>query len=190
MAEQVRIFVSSPSDTQFERMRIDRVVERLNGEFAGLVQLSTIRWEREFYKADSTFQQQIPQSSDCDIVIAILRHRLGTEIPKDFASMPNGEAYPSGTTYEILTAIDAGRKRGLPDVYVFRYPESPTVRLDDPATAAMVSAQWDRLKAFFQAWFQTQDGHFTAAFQEFHSTDEFEAQVDTLLRKWMAEKFL
>jgi WD40 repeat protein len=190
MAEQVRIFVSSPSDTQFERMRIDRVVERLNGEFAGLVQLSTIRWEREFYKADSTFQQQIPQSSDCDIVIAILRHRLGTEIPKDFASMPNGEAYPSGTAYEILTAIDAGRKRGLPDVYVFRYPESPTVRLDDPATAAMVSAQWDRLKAFFQAWFQTQDGHFTAAFQEFHSTDEFEAQVDTLLRKWLADKIL
>ncbi len=190
MARQVRIFVSSPSDTQFERMRVDRVIERLNGEFAGTVVLSTVRWEREFYTAASTFQQQIPQASDCDIVIAILRHRIGTELPLDFARMPNGDAYPSGTAYEILTAIDAGRQRGLPDVYVFRYPESPSIKLDDQATSAVISAQWERLKTFFESWFQTPDGHFTAAFQQFHSTDEFETQVETLLRKWLTERVL
>src|ERR1700722_18355562 len=187
---QVRIFVSSPSDTQFERMRIDRVIERLNGEFAEVARLSTIRWEREFFKADSTFQQQIPEAAECDIVIAILRHRLGTPLPEDFARMPNGQPYPSGTAYEILTAIDAGRKTGLPDVYVFRDPESPTVSLDDSATNAIVSEQWERLKTFFQTWFQTPDGHFTAAFQQFHTTDEFEAQIDTLLRKWLADRIL
>jgi hypothetical protein len=130
------------------------------------------------------------QAADCDIVIAILRHRLGTALSGDFARMPNGEPYPSGTAYEILTAIDAGRKRGLPDVYVFRYRESPTVRLDDRVTNALVSEQWDRLKTFFQTWFQTPSGHFTAAFQQFRTTDEFEAQVDSLLRKWLADRIL
>lgn len=55
----VRIFVSSPFDAQFERMRIERVVERLNGEFAGIAQLVTVRWELEFYKAHKTFQAHI-----------------------------------------------------------------------------------------------------------------------------------
>jgi len=44
----VRIFVSSPGDVDHERRRIDRVVERLNGEFAEIAQLQTIRWETEF----------------------------------------------------------------------------------------------------------------------------------------------
>jgi hypothetical protein len=171
-------------------MRIDRVVGCLNGEFAGIARLETIRWELEFYKAHATFQQQIPEAADCDVVIAILRHRLGTPLPDDFAHMSTGEPYPSGTAYEILTAIDSGRARGLPDVYVFRNPESPTVRLDDAQTSALVTEQWERLKSFFSTWFQTPDGHFTAAFQEFRTTDEFEVQVEALLRKWLADRIL
>jgi len=190
MPQQVRVFVSSPGDAQFERMRVDRVVERLNGEFAGVARLDTIRWEREFYKAHATFQDQIPEAADCDIVIAILRHRLGTELPDDFPPMPNGSRYPSGTAYEVLTAIEAQRKRELPDVYVFRYPEPPTVRLDDDQTNALVTGQWEKLKVFFNTWFRTPEGHFKAAFQEFHSTDEFEAQVESLLRKWLEDRIL
>ena len=43
-ARQVRIFVSSPGDARFERSRLERVIERLNGEFAGVARLSVIRW--------------------------------------------------------------------------------------------------------------------------------------------------
>ena len=39
----VRVFVSSPGDTHFERMRVERVVERLNGEFSGVAKLEAIR---------------------------------------------------------------------------------------------------------------------------------------------------
>src|SRR5512143_655990 len=76
--KSVRVFVSSPGDTHFER-----VVERLNGEFQGIAKLEAVRWENAYYQARSTFQQQIPKASSCDIVIAILRHRLGTELPSD-----------------------------------------------------------------------------------------------------------
>ncbi|MGV8838917.1 MAG: nSTAND1 domain-containing NTPase [Bauldia sp.] len=187
---RVRIFISSPADAQFERMRVDRVVERLNGAFADLARLETVRWEREFYKAHETFQAQIPEAADCDIVIAVLRHRLGTELPTDFPRMPDGEPYPSGTAYEILTAMEAAGAKGLPDIYVFRFPEPPVVKLDDAETNALITEQWNRLKGFFARWFRTPEGHFKASYHEFRSTDEFEQQVDTLLRKWLEEKVL
>ena len=77
MMQTYRIFVSSPGDAQFERQRVDRVVARLNGELAGAARFVTVRWETEFYRADRTFQAQIPSSTDCNIVVAIFRARLG-----------------------------------------------------------------------------------------------------------------
>ncbi len=186
----VRVFVSSPGDTHFERMRVERVVERLNGEFAGIARLEAIRWEGQHYKAHATFQQQIPEASDCDVVVAILRHRIGTELPDSFPAMPNGEPYPSGTAYEILSAIEASKDKSVPDVYVFRYSEPPTVRLDDENTNRLVTDQWERLKTFFKTWFQTADGKFKLAFHTFQHTDAFEADVDKLLRTWLEEKIL
>ena len=188
--KSVRVFVSSPGDTHFERMRVERVVERLNGEFSGIAKLEAIRWESQHYKAHTTFQQQIPEAASCELVIAILRHRLGTELPDDFPTMPNGEPYPSGTAYEILSAIEASKQKSVPDVYVFRYSEPPTVKLDDEATNRLVSEQWNRLKTFFMTWFQTQDGKFKLAFHNFQSTDQFEGEIEKLLRAWLEEKVL
>jgi eukaryotic-like serine/threonine-protein kinase len=186
----VRVFVSSPGDTHFERMRVERVVERLNGEFAGVAKLEAIRWESAYYQARSTFQEQIPEASQCDLVIAILRHRLGTELPDDFPTMPNGEPYPSGTAYEILSAIEASKTKSVPDVYVFRYTEPPTVKLDDETTNRLVTEQWERLKSFFKTWFQTADGKFKLAFHTFQTTDAFEVEIEKLLRAWLEEKIL
>jgi hypothetical protein len=188
-ARQVRVFVFSPGDARFERSRLERVAERLNGEFQGVARLVTIRWETEFYKARDTFQAQIPEAAQCDIVVAIFRGRLGTELPPDFPPMPDGKPYPSGTAYEVLSAIDASKERGLPDVYVFRLPQPPSVQLDDPKRAE-IEAQWCHLKVFFESWFKTPEGQFKAAFQTFASTDAFEAQVESLLRKWLEEKVL
>ena len=188
-AQQVRVFVSSPGDAHFERSRLERVIERLNGEFQGVARLSAIRWETEFYKAHQTFQAQIPEAGQCDIVVAVFRSRLGTELPADFPRMENGEPYPSGTAYEVLSAIATAKASGLPDVYVLRFPQPPSVRLDDPDRAE-IEAQWGRLKIFFDTWFRTPTGQFKAAFHTFASTDDFEAQVEALLRKWLDEKIL
>ena len=188
-AQQVRVFVSSPGDAHFERSRLERVIERLNGEFQGVARLSAIRWETEFYKAHQTFQAQIPEAAQCDIVVAVFRSRLGTELPADFPRMENGEPYPSGTAYEVLSAIATAKASGLPDVYVLRFPQPPSVRLDDPDRAE-IEAQWGRLKIFFDTWFRTPSGQFKAAFHTFASTDDFEAQVEALLRKWLDEKVL
>ena len=187
---RVRVFVSSPGDATHERGRVDRVVERLNGEFAATARLETIRWETEFYRAHTTFQAQIPEAADCDILIAVFRHRIGTELPSTFARLPDGSPYPSGTAYEVLSAIEAYRSQGHPDVYVFRDPDPPMVRLDDPE-AEQTQEQWQqRLKLFFDTWFVAADGRFKAAFQTFASVDDFETQLDQLLRGWLEDKLL
>jgi tetratricopeptide (TPR) repeat protein len=186
---QIRIFVSSPADARFERSRLERVIERLNGEFQGVARLISIRWETEFYQAHQTFQKQIPEAAKCDLVVAIFRARLGTALPAEFPRMADGRPYPSGTAYEVLSAIDNAKGHGYPDVYVFRFPQPPSVQLDDPQRAE-IEAQWGQLKAFFDTWFRTPEGQFKAAFHTFGSTDDFENQVETLLRKWLEEKVL
>jgi WD40 repeat protein len=186
---QIRLFVSSPADARFERSRLERVAERLNGEFQGVARLIPVRWETEFYRAHQTFQAQILEAARCEIVVAIFRGRLGTALPADFPRMSDGDPYPSGTAYEVLTAIDASKAHGFPDVYVFRFPQPPSVQLDNPERAE-IETQWQHLKAFFDNWFKTPQGEFKAAFQTFRSTDDFEAQAEALLRKWLEEKVL
>jgi tetratricopeptide (TPR) repeat protein len=185
-----KLFVSSPGDVMVERRRVENVVSRLNGEFAGVARLEAIRWETEFYQAFSTFQAQIPRSTDCDLVIGILRWRLGSELPPDFGEkLPGDRPFPSGTAYEILTAIQERQKGGrLPDIYIFRFAGgSPPVPLDDPNRAS-IERNWQALKGFFEEWFLTARGHFKAAFNQYNSEDDFEAQLEMLLRKWVADQ--
>ncbi len=187
---EIKVFVSSPEDALLERKRLAQVVERLNGEIRGFATIRPVRWETSFYKAHATFQTQIPEAADCEIVVGILRHRLGTALPNDFARMPNGDPYPSGTAYEVLSAMERRRTAELPDVYVFRFTEPPTVRLDDATGRHAVEEQWERVKAFFSTWFVTMEGQFKAAFQTFASTDDFEKKIEAMLRQWIEEHLL
>ena len=62
----------------------------------------------------------------------MFRGRLGTELPPDFERMADGNPYPSGTAYEVLTAMEARRESALPGHLCVRLTEPPSVRLDDP----------------------------------------------------------
>ena len=181
----LNLFVSSPGDVQRERERVDFVVERLNAEHAGRLRIRTIRWETRYYSSHDTFQAQILEAADCDLVLAIFGARLGSPLPDGFPAMPSGERYPSGTAYEVLSAMEARRQgRGIPDVFVFRRPTAPLVALD-AADRAEIEAQWHRLGDFFETWFRNRSGQFLAAFQEFGSTDDFAAKVEDCLRQWL-----
>jgi tetratricopeptide (TPR) repeat protein len=189
----VRLFVSSPSDVEFERQRVERVAERLNGELWPHVRFETIRWETKFYSAHKSFPEHIPEAADCDVVIAVFWSRLGTELSDKLPTrfrMSDGRPYPSGTAYEVMTAIEARKSADHPDVYVFRKTVAPTVALNDMAQRAEADRQWHRLEDFFANWFRAPDGTFLAAHHEFRSTDEFEQQVEKLLVGWLDERYL
>jgi hypothetical protein len=181
----VRVFVSSPIDVAAERGRVQAIAAKLNREYAGLVSFETVLWEEHFYKADRSFQPQITESVACDIVVSIFWTRIGTELPADFALMPNGRPYPSGTAYELLTALGASKSKGLPDVYVFRKTADAAMPTADAERRRQAQTQLDALEAFWSEWFKTEKGEFKAAFQSFVSTDGFEQQLEGLLRQWL-----
>ena len=187
---EIRVFVSSPADVEHERQRAERVVERLNGQYAGLVRLVPIRWEQKFYEARASFQAQIPEAANCDLVIGILWSRLGSELPPEMPPMPSGEPYPSGTAYEVLTAIEQSREKGRPSVYLFRKTAPAVLPVEDEKGRALVNQQLDRLKAFWERFIKTSEGHFKAGYQEFANPDQFETQLDALLRGWLDERVL
>ena len=181
----VRVFVSSPVDVAPERGRVQAVATKLNRDYEDLVRFETVLWEEHFYKADRSFQPQIPEAVTCDVLVSIFWTRVGTELPSDFARMPDGKPYPSGTAYELLTALEASRAKGVPDVYVFRKTADAVLPTADPGRRRQAQIQLDALEAFWTEWFKSEQGHFKAAFQTFATTDEFERQVELLLRQWL-----
>jgi hypothetical protein len=187
---KVTIFVSSPKDVAPERGRVQTVTAKLNREYEGLVRFETVLWEEYFYTADKSFQPQIPQAVASDIVVSIFWTRIGTELPADFPRMADGRPYPSGTTYELLTALEAAKAKGVPDVYVFRKIADATLPMADAERGRQARTQLDALEAFWSEWFRSEKGEFKAAFQNFPSTDAFEQQLELLLRQWLETRGL
>ncbi len=185
-----RVFVSSPDDAEVERRRVERVVSRLNGDFAGEARFEVERYETKFLPAHDAPQRLIVPACECHVVIGILKWKLGTALGPDFPErLPDGRAYPSGTAYELLTSI---RKRqsgaDFPDVFVFRYDGGKPPLTIDQSDEGEVRRQWQALIDFIAEWFRTTQGDFKAYFHRYRTADDFEAQVERLLRDWLAEK--
>jgi eukaryotic-like serine/threonine-protein kinase len=68
-----RISVSSPDDASLERRRTERVAQRLNGAFAGVARIETVRWETSYYATARGFQEQFPAPGARDMVVAVLK---------------------------------------------------------------------------------------------------------------------
>jgi tetratricopeptide (TPR) repeat protein len=176
---EYRIFISSPSDVWPERERLFRVIERVGGEL-GPVKLTPFRWEESYYSAAKTFQDQIPPPSQSNLVICVFWKRIGSELPSQYRR-PDG-SLPTGSEYEFEEAILAARQYGAPDVLVYR-KTAPVLFQQDQLE--LEASQFAALQRFWQTWFQSETGHFTAGYHSFGSTDEFEAQVESHLRQWL-----
>jgi tetratricopeptide (TPR) repeat protein len=180
---EFKVFISSPSDVETERARCDGVLARLNTEFAGRFKFTGIRWEQSFYTADKTFQAAIPQPSSCDIVVCILWKRLGSELPEEY-NRPDGTSR-TGTEYEFEEALEAALRGDLPDILVYKkrakiFFEAERVEQEQADLRA--------LNAFWQRWFRDENGHFTAGFDGFDTSDEFADKLGKHLRLWLEHR--
>jgi WD40 repeat protein len=183
----LRIFVSSPGDVPVERDRAADVVARLQEEFVHYAVLEPFFWEDQPARATDTFQSQFPEASGMDIVVGILWARIGTPLPVDKVRT-DGTRYESGTVYELETAAESYRSRGVPDLVVYRRTSNPPLRLDDEVERQRQREQLEALEAFIRQRFFHEDGSFKAAFHTFKTPDQFEQQLETHLRKLIREK--
>ncbi|MCU4653065.1 AAA family ATPase [Roseibacterium sp. SDUM158016] len=180
-----RVFLSSPDDVAPERQAFRRVVDRINLDRAAEDRLEAVLWEESFYRADSTFQAQIPQASACDIVVCVLWRSLGSELPPHYARADG--TIPTGTEYEFETALESALSSDVrvPDVFVFRKKADVTMPVAEMEERAR---QFGMLERFWTRWFRNEQGHFVTAFNWFDDTGDFETRIEAALRAWLVER--
>lgn len=186
--ETIQIFISSPGDVGQERVIAERVIERLQGEFAGRADLDPIRWEWEPLRATEHFQEQITPPAETDIALFILWSRLGTPLPEDKFQKESGEPYRSGTEWEFENAVESYQERGTPDLLTYRKTKDPEATLTDKETVQQRFEQKSALDAFIDRWFKGEEGEsFRAAFHTFETPGAFERQLEEHLRALIEE---
>ena len=186
-SQTLRIFISSPGDVGQERVIAGRVLERLQGEFAGYVTLEAILWEHEPLRATDHFQKQIVTPSSTDIVVCILWSRLGTRLPPDQFKRQDGSPYSSGTEWEFEDAALSFLSKGTPDLLVYRKTSDPPLAFHDERAMERLE-QRRALDAFIDRWFGNSQSGFKAAFTGFRTPDEFEDILEVHLRKLIKER--
>lgn len=185
----LRIFVSSPGDVGEERRLTALVIERLAFEWKDRVRLEPFFWEHEPLRASAGFQEQLPRPSDSDVVVCVLWSRLGTRLPPDL-TRPDGSTYASGTEYEFEDALDAYRRKGVPDLLVYRKTSRPLTELDSEEAVLQRLDQKKALDAFIDRWFLHTEGYLTAAFHTFDRPARYEKLLEQHLRRLIEERWL
>jgi WD40 repeat protein len=184
----MKIFISSPSDVRPERLIAEKVVERLDREFAYHCKIEPVLWERKPLVATKHFQEDIPLPSSSDIVVVIVWTRLGTPLPSPrFFGAVTGSRV-TGTEWEFEEAYKASSERGTPDLLVYRKtaPSLASLRGD----AAEERRRQARLvDDFIHQWFiDSRDGTFKAGSHTFEHPAEFEEVLETHLRAKIIER--
>src|SRR5688572_25293115 len=116
---RLRVFVSSPGDVGAERAVALAVAERLQLEFRGQVQLEAYLWERSRLRATDSFQAQLIDIQEADLALFILWARVGTPLPLEQFSRPDGTGYNSGTEYEFERARESFDERRSPEIFCY-----------------------------------------------------------------------
>lgn len=185
MATTYRIFLSSPSDVEDERLAVQRVVDLINaGRTPDQQKFELFRWEEHFYTADSSFQDQVVQPADCDLVLCLFWKRLGSELPPNY-QRPDGTT-PTGSEFEFEQALSKATEAEpkTPDIFVY-LKTAPVVFAEE--TMAIEVEQRQKLLSFWSRWFKSEQGHFTAAYQKFEEIDEFETLIERNLLSWLKQ---
>lgn len=187
MAHPLRIFVSSPGDVIQERVLTENVLTRLQGEFAGYVDLQPFFWEHQPLRATSHFAEQIIMPADTDIVVCILWTRLGTRLPGRFKK-EDGADYLSGTEWEFENAAKAYQEKGTPELWVYLKTKKLELQLFDEKEQREREEQKLLLDAFIKRWFDPPRDGFETALHTFNFSEEFEELLEVHLRKLIQKR--
>jgi formylglycine-generating enzyme required for sulfatase activity len=191
-AKRVRVFLASPSDVGEERELAKRVADNLAGEarYRDAIQLQVVGWDQPgmqiTMRAGETPQDsvadQLPLPSECDVAVVILWSRMGTPLPETQRKHDGGR-FLSGTEWEYEDALQAFKKTGCPEVWVYRRDEEPQIGLKDLQREEKIE-QWDRVEQFFDSMKNT-DGSIADGVNPYKTPDEFATRFEKDLRSFL-----
>ncbi|AHF05050.1 hypothetical protein MARPU_15270 [Marichromatium purpuratum 984] len=174
---RLRVFVSSPSDLEYERALMRDLILALAREYRPYFDLSAVLWEEEALTAAQSFQAGLVRPAECEIVLVMLWTRLGTPL----AEQPYGGM--TGTEWEFVDAVEASARAGSPEVLVYRKQAPCLVDVNDAARTREAVEERQRLETFFQRHFFNPDGSFKRAFRQFEDARALRELVEGQLRK-------
>jgi tetratricopeptide (TPR) repeat protein len=180
----LRIFVSSPGDVDTERQIAGRVIERLRIRFQEHGQIESYFWEYEPMRHHATFQNQIPPTSDFDVVVCILWSRLGTPLIG-----PDGKRYASGTEYEVASARESWKATGSPETMIYLHDAPAQIRQFPDSEFQKMVDQLKALKRFVAEYCQDPEtGEIKGAFTNYRDLGQFEMLLEKHLEKLIEQK--
>src|ERR1700693_102276 len=135
-----KIFISSPGDVGRERHLAEQVIRRVAAEFQNRVEVQPYFWEYEPMESPRDYQENIPLTSDFDLVICILWKRLGSPLSVKH-ERPGGGRWRSGTEFELVTAVESKKARGAPDIFIFKNDTKATFEDDDETDDSSLDEQ-------------------------------------------------
>lgn len=123
----VTVFVSSPSDLKPEREAVKQLCNEFNNRalMRGKYKFEPLLYEEMVPAASGLSPQEIVdrkmmKASNADIVVCMFWERFGTTLPADKRNPDTGEGYGSGTEYEFWDAYRAMKRRGKPELQLYR----------------------------------------------------------------------
>jgi hypothetical protein len=191
----LRIFLASPGDVAEERTLVREVIEKLPKDplLRGRIATDLVAWDgpggapmEATMTPQEAIRQGLPRPSKCDIVLLIMWSRIGTLLPTDWETKPDGSPYRSGTEWEYLDALQAARETGCPKILVYRRLPVPNVPFSDPGFDEKYK-QWAAVQAFF-AEFHNPDGSFKGGYNEYATPSQLGELLEDHIRALVKER--
>src|SRR5262245_54540709 len=113
---------------------------------------------------------------------------MGTPLPQDEFSRPDGSQYTSGTEYEFERARDAHERGDAPEILCYLKTAEVRLSMKDRELRAQQVAELDAVSQFVDKWFRNADGTFKSAFYNFEKTVQFEELLEVHMRDWIRER--
>ncbi|HLK26900.1 MAG TPA: AAA family ATPase [Caulobacteraceae bacterium] len=166
-------------------------MDKLAQDYSRFFEIEAYRWESEPMLASGHFQDVIEPPSRHDIVILILWSRLGTPLPKKTKTREyrglDGRSPVTGTEWEFEDALRAAREHGAPDILAFRNTNPAPIDTQDMTAQARSLEQLSALNDFWSRHFQDR-GVFLAAYDSYHTLDDFARLLEEKLRKLLERR--
>jgi tetratricopeptide (TPR) repeat protein len=189
---QLRVFLASPGDVAAERQAARELMQIVLPKDPLLpcrVTLEVVAWDDPAAStpmpAHLTPQEAVirfkTRPAACDIVLVILRARMGTLLDVSSLKKPDGSAYLSGTEWEFEDAWNATPR---PEIMVYRCNNVPAVQLNDPQRKEK-QAQYDSMETFLSR-FRNPDGSWAGGINDFSDAADFTKKLADYLKRVIA----
>ena len=188
----VKIFIAYPGDCKAARASIVSIIRDPDYRWHEYFDIRLVYWEDpdqpmlgDWNTApQSSVVQHVGHPGDCDLLIALLRHRIGSPLPEAEYGRDEFNELWTGTVWELAQAAGAGKgcwvfRDTCPQVIDQNWPE-------DQIDAAQAQAK--AVRQFFTRRVRDADGAYCRGVDEHHGPETVAEMAREKLRRWFADR--